>query len=80
MTYIVALKKDDAELEVYPFSREEYIDFRDNNMGPICRGLRKDDNIRSTIENNLVGYIEVPILTIEFVDGEIYSIGNVWRI
>ncbi len=83
MTYIVVWKpnEDDDTLKVYPFTEEEFKQFKDVIIVRVLyRCIDPDKQIRKTVENNLVGFIEAPVLTLKTIDGLIHISGNVWRI
>ena len=82
MTYIVAWKmhEGDDEINVYPLSETEFDDFKKNIIGPVYRYVDPNRQIRKTVENHLVGFVEAPVLTLETINGLIHISGIVWRI
>ena len=83
MTYIVVWKpnEDDDTLRVYPLTESEFKQYKDAIIVRIIYSCADPDKrIRKTVENNLVGFIEAPVLTLVTIAGRIHISGNVWRI
>ena len=83
MTYIVVWKpkEDDDTLNVCPFTEAEFKQFKDVILvRALYRCVDPDKQIRKTVENNLVGFIEAPVITLKTIYGLNHISGNVWRI
>lgn len=83
MTYTIAWKpnEDDDTLRVYQLTEAEFKQFKDTILVRVLyRRIDPDRQIRKTVENSLVGFIEAPVMTLKTIDGLIHISGNVWRI
>ena len=80
--YLVAWihnRSGDKSVDVYSLASGKLGDFKTRVMNSICKHIGMDGKTRKKLETSLVGFIEIPVVSIEIINGDFHFAGKVWR-